>query len=369
MSDANLDHAAATAPLAPRFPELLATLPPVLADHVETLRFVRLEATRATWTATGISLREGQWISLLANGRVYWSPSGNELWAGPRHHMWGRVGDESVWNPSQDTTTRQATCDGELELSLLHGFWKDAGGELASSSRAYERLRGGIEVIVIAWRGEPLPGLDALAEWSGDPLVRREGDRMRAPVALPPDWSYLLDTGSSDLYRASTTPHGPGIALDASNDQGILRKMIDWPLDDTSRLHWRWRLDELPSERGEDRAVTHDYISIATEFDDGRDLTWFWSGGLKPETHFHCPIKAWNWREIHYCIRSGASGLGEWQEESRPILADCRTAIDSRPHRVVAVWLIVVSSFQHGRARGEFSDIWLSSGDDRIRVL
>jgi len=53
-------------------------------------------------------------------------------------------------------------------------------------------------------------------------------------------------------------------------------------LTPTLRLRWSWRLDKLPSRLPEDTALTHDYISVALEFDDGRDLTWHWSAGLPP---------------------------------------------------------------------------------------
>ena len=39
------------------------------------------------------------------------------------------------------------------------------------------------------------------------------------------------------------------------------------------------------------------------------------------------------------------------------------------PTRIVRVWLIAVSSFQHGTARAEFADIVLDDGTQRLRVL
>jgi hypothetical protein len=50
-------------------------------------------------------------------------------------------------------------------------------------------------------------------------------------------------------------------------------------------------LEELPSQRPEDRLTSHDYLSIAAEFDDGQDLTYFWSSSL-PVGAFRCPIPA-----------------------------------------------------------------------------
>jgi len=38
------------------------------------------------------------------------------------------------------------------------------------------------------------------------------------------------------------------------------------------------------------------------------------------------------------------------------------------PARIVAVWLIAVSLFQHGRGEAEFAQIELSSAGERVEV-
>lgn len=39
-------------------------------------------------------------------------------------------------------------------------------------------------------------------------------------------------------------------------------------------------MDLLPSEVREDTLTTHDYMSIAVEFDNGQDITCYWSAEL-----------------------------------------------------------------------------------------
>ena len=56
---------------------------------------------------------------------------------------------------------------------------------------------------------------------------------------------------------------------------------------------------------------THDYMSIAVKFDDGKDLTFFWSRDLPVDTAFHCPLPGWKQREIHVVARSGTAELGK----------------------------------------------------------
>jgi len=137
-----------------------------------------------------------------------------------------------------------------------------------------------------------------------------------------------------------------------------------------SRLRWSWRLDELPSRLPEDTAITHDYLSVALEFDDGQDLTWHWSCSLPRGVAYRCPLEHWRHREAHIVARSGQADLGRWIDEERPVLADHRVAIGGpAPTRVVRAWLIAVSCFQMGEGRGEFAAIELVDGDDVVRVL
>ncbi len=55
-------------------------------------------------------------------------------------------------------------------------------------------------------------------------------------------------------------------------------------------------------------------------------------------------------------VRTGPANLGSWVDEKRDVLADHKAAIgEPAPARVVNAWLIGVSLFQGGRARGEKS--------------
>lgn len=162
-------------------------------------------------------------------------------------------------------------------------------------------------------------------------------------------------------------PHG--IRVHGEDDQGILCRECNVPLTPTVRLKWTWKLDSLPSACAEDSARCHDYVSIAAEFDDGRDLTWFWSSSLEPGHHFPCPVKAWRARETHFVVRTGSTGLGIWQHEERSVWDDVAAAIGQPPRRIVRVWLIGVASFQHGALRAAFRDIQLIDGTECHCIL
>jgi hypothetical protein len=119
----------------------------------------------------------------------------------------------------------------------------------------------------------------------------------------------------------------------------------------------------LPTDEGENTVAKHDYLSVAVEFDNGRDLTYFWSAKLAPETSFHCPVSYWRHRETHLVVHSGGADLGRWINEDRDLWQDYRSAIGSQPSRIVAVWLIAVSNFGHRRALCEYRDLQLKVED------
>lgn len=125
----------------------------------------------------------------------------------------------------------------------------------------------------------------------------------------------------------------------------------------------------LPATTREDSFPTHDYMSIAVEFDNGQDLTYIWSHSLPVGQSFRCPIPSWHDRETHMVIRSGAADLNTWMSESRNVFEDYKAAIGGEmPKRIKRVWLIAVSLFRHGEGKSEFGDMRLMSGSNTINV-
>lgn len=322
------------------------------------------------WLDTGLAVSPGDEVTLLSEGRIVLSRELG-LWSQPRFALWGRFGRDGIlWNGTEDTTTQRADREGTLWLATLQGEWATRTGDLATPVEAYRGVGGALHVLAVRWRGAAREGLGAWAGAAPDAaLVVAERERLAAPVPVPEGWDYLWFVGRSDVFRPERIDGRPAIAVDASNDVGILRREIDFGLDPDTELGWSWRIDELPSREPEDQLLHHDYLSIALEFENGRDLTWLWSASLDPEKHFACPIPTWQARETHLVARSGAAGLGRWQREARRVRADYAAAIGEPPDRIVAVWLIALSLFQHGRGRGCFADVVLRGGGRTLQVL
>jgi hypothetical protein len=129
-------------------------------------------------------------------------------------------------------------------------------------------------------------------------------------------------------------------------------------------------MEELPSKTREDTLPTHDYLSIAAEFDNGQDMTCFWSSELPVDTGFRCPIPSWAARETHVVARSGLGGLGQWFDEERDVYADYVANIGSPvPGNIVRVWLIAVSLFQHSDGRCQYAGVSFATDRGVVPVL
>ena len=350
------------------FEHLLGRLP---AGTVREHTFLDVPSDRVPWQDTGIDLDAGERITTFAEGRTVLDGTG--IWIGPAYQLWCRVGaDGAIYRGTRASHTTQVERSGRLYVaSYFPGEWATDTGALATPPEAYRQVSGGLTVLVIRWEVEPLQGLRALAAL-GDVggLAGSEIDRLTHPVAPPEGWRYLWFVGPAEIYR-SCRDHGSGTAIccDTHRDVGLLQKDVSLPLVPATRLQWRWKVDRLPSQVREDRLPTHDYLSIAVEFDNGQDITYYWSAELAVGTAYRCPIPTWTGRETHVVVRSGAAGLGEWLREERDLHRDYVEHIGGEvPRRIVRVWLIALSVFQGGEGRCRYADIALAAAGRVVSV-
>jgi hypothetical protein len=357
--------------------EFESVLEPIITDAgrdaVAQCWLVKLPANRPPWTPSGIELSAGDQISVFSAGRASLVGAPN-IWVGSHIALWMRIGLEGeIFRAPGRSHTFTVEAGGQLYLSSLFlSDWADRHGGLATNPRAYERVAGTLAVLVVRWRVEPLAGLDRLAAdgSAGAAIMRTEADRLRNPVTTPAGWHYLWSTGDSGIFDSGRDAAGePIIRCRVRDDGAILQRPVQLKFDPAAKLRWSWKIDALPSAQREDAVATHDYLSVAVEFDNGQDLTYLWSAAMTPESSFRCPISRWNGRETHLVVRSGAARLGEWIGEERELWNDYRRAIGTPPATIVAVWLIGVSLFAHTDGYCEYSALELLSDGRTISLI
>jgi DUF3047 family protein len=358
-----------TMSFAQRYHDALDRLAQAPDGPVADWQVLRVPGNLPPWMDTDIRVAAGDEVTWLAEGKVVMSEEIG-LWGGPCFYLWARIGQRGrIFKGTRETFTFRAEASGPLHLATYQGEWATPEGELATPLEAYDTVRGGIDVVVIRWKDSAAAGLRALREaLPDDPLVRAETERLGRRVEKPAGWEYLWFLGDGEIFAARPRNGGQSIAVHTREDVGILRKPVDVPLTPDTVVSWSWLVSKLPATEAENTIPTHDYLSIAYEFENGLDLTYYWSAALPVGTVFTCPLPTWAARETHMVVRSGRDGLGAWQSEARNLHADYQAALGEPPKRIVRVWLIAVSLFRHGEGIAEFADIAISDGARRIAV-
>ncbi|NJD06128.1 MAG: DUF3047 domain-containing protein [Methylococcaceae bacterium] len=341
------------------------------SELLNARHFVEIPCDLKPWLDSGIDLEQGEAVTTFAWGRT--ELKGTGLWFGAGFQLWFRIGEGGeIFRGTRAGNSFTADTAGRLYLaSYFPGEWASRTGELATPDEVYALAAGRLTVLILRWPGAPLANLRRLAAL-GDVggLVAAEIDRLAHPPVEPAGWKHLWFVGPSEIYRDCLTPdRQPAICCHTHRDVGLLQREVDLPLTPATRLRWQWRLDRLPSAVREDRLESHDYLSIAVEFDNGQDITYYWSAELPVGTGYRCPIPTWTARETHVVIRSGSAGLGEWLSEERDLYRDYQDYIGGPlPARIVKVWLIAVSLFQGHEGDGSYAGIEFVTDEKRVAV-
>ncbi|MEW6438304.1 MAG: DUF3047 domain-containing protein [Pseudomonadota bacterium] len=283
------------------------------------------------WTPTGCRVARGQKFSVSSTGANIVDRD-HAVILQPKYSLWVRIGRSGPIRKIifETETVFEAWADGEVEaFCKALSLWDGADGAFIPGPRA--AFEGGIGYSV------------------------KLSDAPVTVVNPPKNWTFMDMFGEVTIFSGT----GTDILVDTHDgDCCILQTPLDVPLNELTRLSWSWLVEKLPSELPEDLALTHDYISVALEFDNGRDITYLWSKELPTDYHFTCPLPWWCDRETHLIVETGTENLGKWKEETRRVAADYRKAIGHKlPERIVGVWLIANSVLQRLGGKAHFRDI------------
>jgi hypothetical protein len=352
---------------------IIAAWQDAIAASAEVLRchaIVKVPADSADWIDSGLAVVAGDSITLLAIGAARLSE--DPPIAFPANlFLWRRIGSAGrIDKLAAPTMTFQAKEAGSLMLVAHYpGAWRDETGAF-DPDWPRDAAKGSYDVAILVWRGSADDGLALFAARDASGIAREAHDKLAAPVRLPRGWRPLWRVGATEVYREKfEATDSPRILCRCGSDAAIIEYPVDFPLEETTRLSWHWRVTLLPSAVGEDTLPTHDYLSIAVGFDNGLDLTYMWSAALPVGTSFRCPLPWWNKRETHQVARSGTKELGRWLAEDQSVLADYRNAIGGTPPtRIVGIWLIAVAAAQGGRGDCEYRSIRLADGGTSVEI-
>ena len=246
-----------------------------------------------------------------------------------------RPGRSSTARTTPTRSSRSAP-GGSGSASYFPGQWGDpTRARLDGSrrvSRGRRRARGGGASCGTARRSRPGSRRSSRrATSSGSPRAERD-HRRRGRVAAR---GLATTSGSSGARGSSGAEERDGRRGDrvphARATSGILQKEVSLPFEPGTRLRWRWRVDALPSELPEDSALSHDYLSLAVEFE------------RRPRHHLHLEPRARAGDELLVpapdlegprAPRGGALGRGGARRvagEERDLYADVARAWGRRP--------------------------------------
>ena len=322
-------------------------------------RVFELVGADLPWKDLGITLEKGQQATLLLGGRV-WLSREADLWVEPgvAFHVRSR-GTRPLFNPMSNTGTMTAVESGPLEMARSLVEFQDEKGELAVPKSDYVKADAHIYGMALVWRGDAQAGLESLIQHGDvDGILAAELAHLRSPRKLPAGWNNFFMLGGGPVIFNDI---GNGaISVEPLKNAGILQRPVNIALKPGTKLSWNWIVEELPSRLPEDQLTSHDYLSIAAEFDDGQDLTYFWSSTLPVGKAFRCPIPRWTPLESHMAVRSGFADLGKWVSDERDIYEDYKQHIGGPAKTVTRIWLLGVSLFQRRQGSARFGDMQLA---------
>ncbi len=332
------------------------------APELQEYRVLDLRSGDLPWKAAEITLKKGQEVTFLIGGRV-WISREHDLWFEPGTSFNVRtLGLRPLYNPMNNTGTMVAAHDGPIEIARAMAEWANEDGALWTPEEVYTSFDVAIYAVALVWKGSALKGLESIAA-AGDVggVIGAEMARLTSPRKLPEGWHHFYMAGDDAGIFFDL---GDGeIGCQTHKNGAILQKPVSVPLQPGAKVNWRWIVEELPSLFPEDQIVTHDYLSLGVEYDDGQDLTYIWSNGLDKGHTFRCPFPRWNPIETHMVIRSGLGELGQWLSEERDLYADYQTHIGGPATKAVRVWLLGVSLFQRRSGSARFADISITAPD------
>jgi len=339
-------------------------------SELKEVKLITIKGNELPWTDTKMSVTKDQSVTFLLGGALDF---GADIIIQPGTAFWVGFGiKKPMYVPGLNTATVDAPKAGPLYFARSLTEWQNKEGKLATPLDQYKAVKGGIQALTLIWHknSSPQKGLNELIDKGiNHPLVLSEAQRLKSPPKLPKGWHLMWLFGNNGVFKDNFKNDRRQIDIFTHKDVGILQKNVDIALEPGVSISWEWIVKHLPSPKAENTVPTHDYLSIAVEFDDGQDLTYMWSSHLPVGKFFRCPIPRWASIETHYVIRNDKSQLGQWLNEKRNVYDDYKKTIGGKAKRITRIWFIANTVFQRKYGVGSFRNIILQNSGEKLTVL
>ena len=354
---------------------VLSSCKSALTDTQQDIKLTRVEilSTQQSWTSTGLTLAAFDEVTISAAGKI---DAGLPHPLEPRHILWGRVGVKGeIFQLASNHHSFQTQSPGELFISFSPSglLFANKQGEWIGAALALPDAPIVINVTSILWPDTASSGIASMLKSNDPTLVNLAGAakiELDAKKTLPDDFDYLWFLGSSNVFEKYSDGSKQGVHINTDNDVGIIKKVLNIPLSSNTKISFDWLYRSLPALASETDAASHDYMSIAIEFDNGHDITWMWSRDLPEDSSFVCPLPGWESRETHIVLQSGAENLGKWYSHTRSIQNDYQRAVGGdNPSKIVGVWIIGNAIFGRQLAEAIFANVVIDSDGKQTVVF
>lgn len=176
-------------------------------------------------------------------------------------------------------------------------------------------------------------------------------------------WKIKEWAGKAD-FNVIDSEFGPAIRLKSSRTSSALYKDINLDIKQLPRLSWRWRVTELPKngdvrKRDADDQAAQVYVVFPkwpTSIN-SRVIGYIWDASA-PAGQSFTSQKSRNTKYV--VMRSGASGLGQWFQETRNVYEDYKRLFKEEPQQAGSVSIMIDSDDTASSAESYIADIYFS---------
>lgn len=336
--------------------------------ELKTVALTKISGSDLPWTNTGLDLDKDDDITFLLGGGLDF---GGGMVMQPGVAFWVGFGEKRpMFITGQNTSTTAAYHSGPMYFARSLTEWADKAGSLVTPPEHYQQVGGEIITMSLVWKGNPEQGLHKLIDAGiTHELIAQELQRLKSPPSPPYDWKNMWLFGNNGVFREGNDNEDKRIDVFTHDDVGIIQKDVDVALAPNTNISWEWNVSKLPSALPEDTVPTHDYLSVAVEFDDGKDLTYMWSSGLELGHTFRCPLPRWAALETHHVVRNQPKELGKWLSENQNVYTDYKKYIGGKATKITRIWFIANTVFQKGYGVASFRNIKLKTKTGVIELM